>query len=87
MFADRLNDPRVQKLVSDPMGRPAPNVPLVDDWDCLRGMVGAVEGSCGKLGEWGMRHTRFFANLCNSGVRVEQVSVAAAATCATAVSR
>ncbi|KAF8065562.1 Vacuolar-processing enzyme [Scenedesmus sp. PABB004] len=43
--------------------------PLVDSWDCLRGMVQAWEGRCGPLGQYGMKHTRLFANLCNAGLR------------------
>lgn len=57
-------------LVSEPLlQRPRPGVPLVDDWDCLRGMVGAWQAACGPMGEYGMRHTRMLANLCNAGVR------------------
>ncbi|MEW5298633.1 MAG: hypothetical protein WDW36_001729 [Sanguina aurantia] len=61
-------DSFVEKLVSDPMGRPSLGRPLVDDWGCLRAMVGAWEGSCGKLDQYGMKHSRLFANLCNHGV-------------------
>jgi legumain len=48
-------------------------VPLVDSWQCLRGMVAAWEGSCGPLGQYGMRHTRALANLCNAGLGPEAV--------------
>lgn len=34
----------------------------------LQGMVGAWESQCGKLDQYGMQHTRAFANLCNAGV-------------------
>lgn len=40
--------------------------PVVDDWDCLRGMVDVWERRCGRLDQYGMRYTRFFANLCNA---------------------
>jgi hypothetical protein len=30
-------------------------------------MVGAWEGGCGKLDQYGMQYTRLFANLCNAG--------------------
>lgn len=33
-----------------------------------QGMVAAWEASCGPLDQYGMRHTRAFANLCNLGV-------------------
>lgn len=68
-----LNYNMVQSLaklvVSEPLEqRPRPGVPLVDDWDCLRGMVDHWQLACGPMGEYGMRHTRTFANLCNAGV-------------------
>jgi legumain len=31
-------------------------------------MVGAYEQRCGRLDQYTMRHTRFFANLCNAGL-------------------
>ena len=54
---------------------------LVDDWDCLRGMVTAWEDSCGRLDQYSMRHTRTFANLCNVGVHVRDFAVAATSSC------
>lgn len=54
-------------VVGQELPRPE-GTPLVDDWDCLRGMVAAWEASCGPLDQYGMRHTRAFANLCNLGV-------------------
>jgi hypothetical protein len=59
-----------------------PNLPAVDDWDCLRAMVSAwdrqrqasgcspVGGTGGgkALGQYAMRHTRLLAALCNGGV-------------------
>ncbi len=33
-----------------------------------QGMVAAWEASCGPLDQYGMRHTRAFANLCNLGL-------------------
>ncbi|RMZ57140.1 hypothetical protein APUTEX25_003597 [Auxenochlorella protothecoides] len=68
--------------------------PVVDDWDCLRtivmsndkmhplqDMVGAWEGVCGALDQYGMRHSRAFANLCNAGVRPAELGTAAALAC------
>lgn len=64
---------------------PAPrSEALVDDWDCLRGMVGAWGAACGPLDQYGMRHTRAFANLCNLGVVPEALGAAAAASCGAA---
>lgn len=57
---------------------------LVDDWDCLRGAIGAWEARCGALDQYGMRHSRAFANLCNLGVTPAQLDVAALAVCSDA---
>ena len=40
-------------------------------------MVAAWEASCGMLDQYGMQHTRTFANLCNLGVSVKQLGEAA----------
>jgi legumain len=64
--------------------RPAA-APVVDDWDCLRGMVGAWEASCGELGDYGMQHTRTFANLCNVGLAPAALAGVAPAACGVAV--
>jgi legumain len=45
-------------------------------------MVGAWEGQCGQLDQYGMQHTRTFANLCNAGVPVDTLADAAAIACA-----
>lgn len=58
----------VDALMQAPLAGRIPKSPLVDDWDCLRGMVAAWESGCGKLDQYGMKHTRVFANLCNAGV-------------------
>jgi legumain len=58
----------VGALMQAPLAGRMPKSPLVDDWDCLRGMVAAWESGCGKLDQYGMKHTRVFANLCNAGV-------------------
>jgi legumain len=57
--------------------------PLVDDWDCLRNMVQAWEGECGVLGEYGMKHTRFFANLCNAQLKPRTLQGVLSNICAT----
>ncbi|TVU20161.1 hypothetical protein EJB05_36359, partial [Eragrostis curvula] len=61
--------------------RPA-GQPLADDWDCLKSSVRAYEGHCGPLGQYGMKHTRAFANICNAGVTAEDVAKVAAQACA-----
>uniref|UniRef100_A0A0A8XQ45 Vpe1 n=1 Tax=Arundo donax TaxID=35708 RepID=A0A0A8XQ45_ARUDO len=54
--------------------------PLVDDWDCLKRMVRIFEFHCGSLTQYGMKHMRAFANICNSGVTdtaMKQASIGA----------
>ncbi|KAK1378279.1 Vacuolar-processing enzyme [Heracleum sosnowskyi] len=45
-----------------------PGLPVVDDWDCLKSVVKMFETHCGPLTEYGMKHMRAFANICNHGV-------------------
>ncbi|KAL4426127.1 hypothetical protein ABPG77_002713 [Micractinium sp. CCAP 211/92] len=71
----------VAAVVGQALPRPA-GAAVVDDWDCLRAMVGAWEGACGRLDQYGMRHTRAFANLCNAGLRPAYLASAAAQACA-----
>ncbi|XP_024523144.1 vacuolar-processing enzyme [Selaginella moellendorffii] len=54
---------------------------LVDDWTCLKSLVQAFETSCGLLGQYGMKHMRAFANLCNEGVDVPRMAAASAEAC------
>ncbi|XP_047049253.1 vacuolar-processing enzyme-like [Lolium rigidum] len=56
--------------------------PLVDDWDCLKYMVRRFEERCGGLGQYGMKHMRSVANICNAGVREEAMDKAASQACA-----
>ncbi|KAK9843400.1 hypothetical protein WJX81_000515 [Elliptochloris bilobata] len=72
--------PVVEQFVSAPLPRAA-GLPLVDDWSCLRAMVGAWEAGCGKLDQYGMQYTRLFANLCNAGIGAQDMATAAARTC------
>nr|BAA76744.1 asparaginyl endopeptidase (VmPE-1) [Vigna mungo] len=60
--------------------RPA-GQPLVDDWDCLKTLVRTFETHCGSLSQYGMKHMRSFANLCNAGIRKEQMAEASAQAC------
>ncbi|XP_009764212.1 vacuolar-processing enzyme-like [Nicotiana sylvestris] len=60
--------------------RPA-GQPLVDDWDCLKSFVKIFESQCGKLTPYGRKHVRGFANLCNAGIRREQMAAAAKQAC------
>lgn len=44
------------------------DLPIVNSWDCLREMVDAWEGKCGRLDSYSGQYTRTFANLCNAMV-------------------
>ncbi len=48
-------------------------------------MVAAWEDSCGPLDQYGMKHSRTFANLCNAGVPVATLARTAAGQCSPAV--
>ena len=62
--------------VSNPLsGRPVGSA-VVDDWSCLRSMVDQWQATCRgghPMDQYSMRHTRFFANLCNSGLSPEDL--------------
>ncbi|XP_054818636.1 vacuolar-processing enzyme-like [Prosopis cineraria] len=55
--------------------------PLVDDWNCLKMMVRTFETYCGSLSQYGMKHMRSFANICNAGIQNEQMAEASAQAC------
>ncbi|XP_062099005.1 vacuolar-processing enzyme-like [Humulus lupulus] len=56
-------------------------LPLVDDWKCLKTMVRTFESKCGSLSQYGMKHMRSFANICNAGVNEKQMAEASAQAC------
>ncbi|CAN7090473.1 hypothetical protein IGI04_034098 [Brassica rapa subsp. trilocularis] len=58
-----------------------PGLPLVDDWECLKSVVRVFEMHCGSLTQYGMKHMRAFANICNNGVSKELMKEASAAAC------
>jgi legumain len=60
--------------------RPAGTV-LVDDWACLKTMVRTYEASCGALTQYGMKHMRAFANICNAGFDSAKMAVASSEVC------
>jgi legumain len=60
--------------------RPA-GQPLVDDWDCLKSMVRSFESHCGSLSQYGMKHMRSLANICNAGIKKETMTEVAAQAC------
>ncbi|KAK8486587.1 hypothetical protein V6N13_073440 [Hibiscus sabdariffa] len=58
-----------------------PGLPLVDDWHCLKSTVRLFETHCGSLTQYGMKHMRAFANICNSGVPRSLLEEACVAAC------
>lgn len=56
-------------------------LPLVDDWDCLKSMVRIFEAHCGSLTQYGMKHMRAFANICNNNVSEEDMKEACLVAC------
>lgn len=60
--------------------RPA-GQPLVDDWQCLRQLVRTFETHCGSLSQYGMKHMRSIANICNAGITKDQMAEASAQAC------
>jgi len=60
--------------------RPA-GEPLVDDWSCLKSTVRTFESQCGSLAQYGMKHMRSFANICNAGILPEAMAKVAAQAC------
>ncbi|KAK3213052.1 hypothetical protein Dsin_017758 [Dipteronia sinensis] len=55
--------------------------PLVDDWDCLKSLVRTFEMHCGSLSQYGMKHMRSIANICNAGIQKDMMAEASAQAC------
>ncbi|KAD3641216.1 hypothetical protein E3N88_30440 [Mikania micrantha] len=56
-------------------------MPLVDDWECFKSTARLFEKHCGVLTQYGMKHMRAFANICNSLVEKTTVEEVFMATC------
>lgn len=56
--------------------------PLVDNWECLKSSVRTFETHCGSISQYGMKHMRSFANICNAGIKMEHMNEAAKQACA-----
>jgi len=80
-------DQQVQRVVKELAGGQAEQiqtevaVPVVEDWDCYKGAVDAFEATCGRLGNYGMKHGRSLANLCNAGFSPLDISAAGKQVC------
>ncbi|XAR70423.1 Legumain [Bertholletia excelsa] len=59
-----------------------PGSAIVDDWRCLKSMVQVFETYCGSLTQYGMKHMRAFANICNNGVSESAMKQACQVVCA-----
>lgn len=51
---------------------------IIDEW---YDQVGVFEARCGSLAQYGMKHMRSFANICNAGVSVHKMEEACVAAC------
>lgn len=74
------NNIEASMLMSVPIPAPVGNA-LVSDWDCLRNMMQEWQEACGQLDQYGMKHSRVFANLCNLGIKKKSLFRAASAVC------
>ncbi|KAJ3680304.1 hypothetical protein LUZ60_016582 [Juncus effusus] len=55
--------------------------PLVNDWDCFKEMVKIFELQCGSLTQYGMKHMRTFADVCNSNISKDIMKEASISAC------
>ncbi|KAH7297403.1 hypothetical protein KP509_26G068100 [Ceratopteris richardii] len=74
LFGDGIGDSALTAV------RPS-GTPLVDDWSCLKTLVRTFESHCGSLTDYGMRHMRAFANICNAGVKIGTFEEASSSIC------
>ncbi|KAI3867018.1 hypothetical protein MKW92_004502 [Papaver armeniacum] len=56
---------------------------LVDDWSCYKTMVETYEKNCGPFSRHGLKHMRSLANMCNAGVKPENLAKASDYACST----
>eukprot|EP00244_Chara_vulgaris_P008263 TRINITY_DN319_c0_g1_i4.p1 TRINITY_DN319_c0_g1~~TRINITY_DN319_c0_g1_i4.p1 ORF type:complete len:552 (+),score=109.54 TRINITY_DN319_c0_g1_i4:462-2117(+) len=61
--------------------RRPPGLPIVDDWDCLRTAARTFESFCGPLRQYGLKHMRAFANICNAHVSMKTLEDVASLAC------
>ncbi|KAL9242885.1 hypothetical protein vseg_016843 [Gypsophila vaccaria] len=78
----------IGKLLFGPINGPSvltskrkEGMPLVDDWECLKSMVKVFEKRCGPLTQYGMKHMRAFANICNEKIPHSEMEDACDAAC------
>jgi len=56
--------------------------PVVEDWECYKANVDSYNRICGPLGNYGMKHGRTLANLCNLAVSPAEVAKTLETICA-----
>ncbi|KAI3967687.1 hypothetical protein MKX01_039597 [Papaver californicum] len=56
---------------------------LVDDLSCYKTMVETYEKNCGPFPRYGLKHMRSLANMCNAGVKPENLAKASDYVCST----
>jgi len=56
--------------------------PVTDKWQCYKDAIATFENSCMPLREYGMRHGRTLANICNVGIDLREFAKLCAVVCA-----
>eukprot|EP00238_Polyblepharides_amylifera_P010344 CAMPEP_0196595490 /NCGR_PEP_ID=MMETSP1081-20130531/81263_1 /TAXON_ID=36882 /ORGANISM="Pyramimonas amylifera, Strain CCMP720" /LENGTH=591 /DNA_ID=CAMNT_0041920085 /DNA_START=129 /DNA_END=1904 /DNA_ORIENTATION=+ len=69
------------QIVTGPIMTSQKGKALVEDWHCFKNMIQSWEASCGPLGEFGMKHSRVFAHLCNKGIKPSAIVETSTAIC------
>ncbi|GAB4854361.1 hypothetical protein Ancab_022947, partial [Ancistrocladus abbreviatus] len=59
---------------------PEPGQPVVHDWDCYKTSVETYNKYCGRS-TYALKYMGFFANVCNAGVRIHQLTQAVSKAC------
>jgi len=54
---------------------------VTEDWECYKANVESFQAHCGALGDYGMKHGRTLANLCNEGVSAAEAKAAMVEIC------
>lgn len=74
-LAQALAGPKAESIMTEV------HTPVVEDWDCFKGAIQAFQAECMPLKEYGMKHTRTLANLCDAGMTVQQIGEASRKSC------
>jgi len=55
--------------------------PVTNNWQCYKDAIATFQNSCMPLREYGMRHGRTLANMCNIGVDLTEFAKLCANVC------